>query len=48
MVQDLHTSVALTAVFGSDGTHGLTCVTQIVDGVVHVVIVSPRRRVAYL
>ena len=48
MVQDLHTSVALATVFCSDGAHGLTRVAQVVDWVVHVIVVSPRRRVAYL
>ena len=48
MVQDLHASVALTTVFCSDGAHGLTRVAQIVDWVVHVIVVSPRGRIAYL
>ena len=48
MVQHLHTPVALAAVLGSDWAHGLAGVAEVVDGVVHVVIVTPGRRVSYL
>jgi hypothetical protein len=48
MVEHLHTPVALSAVLGPHWPHGLTRVTEIVDRIVHVVVLSPCRRVSYL
>ena len=48
MVEVLDAAFALATVLGAHWPDGLAAVTQVVDGVVHVTVVSPRRGVANL
>ena len=48
VVKLLHTLVAVAAVLGADGPHSLAGVADVEDGVVHVAVIPPRRRVTNL
>jgi len=48
VVELLHTLVAMAAVLGANGPHGLAGVADVEDGVVHVAVIPPGRRVTNL